>query len=201
VLLVLAGVLCAVAWWVLSIVGAWVSLPPHPARADVIVVSGGASNRTQHAVELFEQGMASELWHTGWSDAESTLSNREKLATMLPAAYRDRDHPVPEEAIHLLATSTTWEDGQTVAALAQERGIERILVVTDWHHSRRAVCVLRHHLKGSEITVLYDAALREPENLHGAWWLRNTSTRRLVWQELQKLAYYMVRYGLPLWEC
>jgi uncharacterized SAM-binding protein YcdF (DUF218 family) len=188
------GVLVGLCFIGCPLAGAWLSLPSQPTPADAIVVFGGSRNRTQQGIELFEQGLAPELWHTGWSEPATPPSRREQLA-----AKTDGGHRLPEHAIHLLETTSTWEDGREVARLAQQQGVQHLLVVTDWHHSRRAVCMLRHHLRESSITVSFASALDTPG--HIATWWQHKHTRHLVISEWQKLLYYWVRYGVPTWTC
>jgi uncharacterized SAM-binding protein YcdF (DUF218 family) len=177
-----------------TLAGSWLSLPSQPVPADAIVVFGGASNRTRYGIELFEQGLAPELWQTGWSASETPASNREQLTTAANA-----EDGLPEQSIRLLETSTTWEDGREVARVAQRQGKHHLLVVTDWHHSRRAVCMLRHHLADSGITVSFASSLPAPDHLT-TWWLDEHS-RHLVISEWQKLLYYWMWYGVPPWTC
>jgi uncharacterized SAM-binding protein YcdF (DUF218 family) len=172
--------------------GPWLVVPPNPHPADAIVILG--LDRTDYGIKLFKQGMAPEIWHTGWNSPESDASINNRIQAKLQAAH------IPHEAVHLLTTSSTWEDGEETAALARQRGVRSILVVTDWYHSRRALCVIRHHLKGSGVDIYY-AQRGKPYPHLETWWKKGNSNYGLVELELKKLAYYFVRYGLPLWEC
>lgn len=136
-------------------IGAWLEMPATAAQADAIVVLGGAAKeRLPVAIELFRDGLAPELWYTGAVD-----DTREGDGTSAQlAAKRAQEMGVPSEAITLLASSSTWEDGQQIAATAQARGSYRILVVTDSTSQNRVminssvvmVCSFRlsfHYLK------------------------------------------------------
>jgi uncharacterized SAM-binding protein YcdF (DUF218 family) len=106
---------------------------------------------------------------------------------------------VPQYAIHLLETTSTWEDGQAIAALVQARNISSILIVTSWHHSRRALCVIREHLAGSGVAIYYaaaPAATYSPET----WW-RHSRGWFLIGRELAAIAHYWQRYDVQAWGC
>ncbi len=176
-------------------IGRWVALSAQDVRhADAIVVLGGAVVRTNHGMRLYEQGVAPLIWHTGWVYGDSANPASEQLATRI-----GREHTIPDEALTLVTTYSTWEDGAAVAELVQEQGADQLVVVTSWHHSRRALCVVRHHLRGSEVEVTFSSA-RVPPHDPNDWW-QHPAMRRLVLEELAKLAYYGLRYGLPVWEC
>ena len=101
---------------------------------------------------------------------------------------------MPDEAIQVLSSTSTWEDGQAIAALAQQRNVRSVLIVTNWYHSRRAMCVVRQHLRNSGVSVYYDpppGAAVKPDN----WW-RSEQGRDMLFTELAKIGYYWVRYGL-----
>ncbi len=189
-----AGVLLLTTPLWLHSIGKWIVVPPEHVQADAIVVFAGSSARTREGVRLFERGFAPELWHTGVNGHLRSLSRQEWLA----AEMHTRTHSVPESAIWLLTTRNTWEDGAETAALARQRGLRSLLVVTSWHHSRRALCVLRYHLRGSGVQVHFAPSAPIPSNL-STWWY--AGERRLVFSELQKLAYYAIRYNLPVWQC
>lgn len=185
--------------WFLPLIGSWFMVPAFPTeRADAIVVLGGARTRSRSGIALFQRGIATELWHTGWKEPPfpSETSNHDHLTDLA-----GQPHQVPSEAIHLLTTRSTWEDGREIAALARKRHVQSIVVVTDWFHSRRALCVIRHHLRGSGVTVYYkpNPIVPMPDTFETVW--QDNHLRALVFSELKKLIYYGVHYGLPLWRC
>lgn len=94
---------------------------------DAIVVLGGdVAQRLPMAVELFQAGLAPELWYTGATE-ESLANSRGEIPRVVQAA---QELGIPAEAITLLATTSTWEDGREIAATVQARGTRSILVVT-----------------------------------------------------------------------
>jgi uncharacterized SAM-binding protein YcdF (DUF218 family) len=182
---VVALVVSAQTW--LAAIGHWLSYPAHAQAADAIAVYGGAQDRTIYGADLYRRGFAPELWHTGYAD-----DRRAVVALLLKRG-------LPPQAIQYLASDSTWEDARAVADLAQRRHLRRILVVTSWYHSRRAMCVVKHQLAGSGIEVSYDAP---PGRAGGPddWW-NYASSRRYVLRELVKLPYYWLRYGVTFWNC
>ncbi|MBN1890291.1 MAG: YdcF family protein [Thermoflexales bacterium] len=191
-----AGVLLWVTagWW-LPAIGRWLAVPARPGQADAVIVLGGSGPLAiRHGVELYHHIQAGELWYTGDGIApEMTFSYGESFARF--AVQQD----VPAESIHLLATTSTWEDGQAIAGLARQRHVRSLLIVTNWSHSRRALCVIQQQLDGSGIELYYDP----PRDLRYGpddWWLQEDGLVAVV-NELIKLVFYWRRYGLPLWRC
>ncbi|MCL5994968.1 MAG: YdcF family protein [Chloroflexi bacterium] len=169
--------------------------PSDPAPADAIAVFSGGRQRLRQAVALYRQGLAPELWHTG--DAPQGEEPFERSSQLARQAAIDMG--VPPDAIHLLPSTSTWEDAQQIAALARQRGIHSILLVTSWYHGRRGLCVMRRHLDGTGIRVTFQAASNVtfgPDN----WW-RNEEGFMDVVNEYIKFGFYWLHYGLAPWQC
>jgi hypothetical protein len=183
-------------------IGQWLMIPPNVHQADAIAVFGGEHERTQLASRLYRQGMAPQVWHTGWRSESARFPRRGIIA----AANQELLDTVPEHALYLLDTENTWEDAQAIANLAREHNVRSILVVTNWFHSRRALCSLRYHMHHTDdITIYYSPVLieereRERERNIDAWW-RQERIRRIVYSEYRKLAYYLLNYGVIPWGC
>ena len=105
-----------------------------PVKADVIVVLGGGSHeRPVRAAELFKEHAAPRIIISGWGDCEI---NRQLL---LAAG-------VPANAIKLETQSrTTRENAQFTIQLLREEKLGRVIIVTSWYHSRRALACFRHY--------------------------------------------------------
>lgn len=180
--------LLATANWWLAAIGYWLHQPEQLRQVDaVVVLGGGNSERLRQGVTLYQQGLTPEIWHTGdivWpgqtiSDARS--ATRQAIAQGIPA-----------EAVHLLTTTSTWEDGEQVAAFAQQRQIDSLLLVTDWWHSRRALCALHHHMDDS-VTIYFSPA---SSSFGPTTWWHSETGRTMVTRELLKSGYYWLRYGM-----
>lgn len=176
-------------------IGQWLSPAPQVRRVDAIVVLGGGyPRRILHGVALYQQGLAPELWHTGNITLPGTTTSHAQAAARLAQA-----RGVPPEAIHLLTTTSTWEDGREIAALARQKNVQNILIVTDWWHSRRALCAVQQHIAGSGINLYVDPP-RDPSSTPETWW-QHEAGRRAVFSEMAKLGYYWGRYGMVPWRC
>lgn len=173
----------------------WLAQPTTPRETDAIVVLGGSHERGKHAVALFEQGLAPRLWHTGWwNRAAPPLSSGELLETKI-----DGTHSIPEDRITFVYTTDTWEDGQAIARLVQEQSVRSLLIVTDWPHSRRALCVAQHALRGVDVAIFYDAPPDSPVSIDGWWW--HSKGWQAVVREMVALSYYWLAYGVSPWGC
>jgi uncharacterized SAM-binding protein YcdF (DUF218 family) len=186
-------VLTAQLW--LPALGHTLESPSNPAPSGAIAVLAGNQQRLQQAVSLYKQGYASEIWHTGDApQGEESYTRNAEIARQAAIGMG-----VPADAIHLLPTTSTWEDGQQIAAYARQRGVKSILLVTSWYHARRGVCVVRHHLAGTGIQLSFQSASNAtfgPDN----WW-HNEEGLIAVVNEYIKSAFYWVHYGLAPWQC
>lgn len=177
-------------------IGNWLDQPAELGHADAIVVlSGGGPGRMFHGIALYQQGWAPELWYTGDRPIPAMTSFTDaQLARDFALAQG-----VPAEAIHLLPTTSTWEDGQEIASLAHQEDIHNIIVVTDWYHSRRALCVIKKGLADADVQVYFSsppALTYGPDN----WW-QHEDGLVAVTNELIKFGFYWWRYGLIPWQC
>ncbi len=189
---ILALAFITAATW-LPWLGEWLAIAPNPQHADAIVVLGGGPERADHAAALYTRGLSGEVWITGDDPVSTASSNTRRLAERAVAGG------VPAQEIHLLVTTSTWEDGREIARFARERKLDSILVVTDWYHSRRAICVIHQQLGDAEVRVFYDPP---PDPIYGPrnWWAYSYR-RDAVLGEYFKLALYIVRYHLNLSSC
>ena len=105
-----------------------------PAQADVIVVLGGGSaERSEHAAELFKERAAPRIVVSGRGDCEI---NRQLLI----------EDGVPAAAIELETQSrTTRENAVLTVKLLRQQKSGRVILVTSWYHSRRALESFRHY--------------------------------------------------------
>jgi len=150
-----------------------------PVKADVIVVLGGGSHeRPERAAELFKEHAAPRIIISGLGDYE--INRRLLIAAGVPA-----------NAIELETRSrTTRENAQFTVNLFREQKLKRVILVTSWYHSRRAVACFRHY--APEIKFYsrpsYFASAR-------ADWSHNRIGSRIR-LEYVKLIGYWIRYGV-----
>lgn len=149
------------------------------ARADVIVVLGGGGyERPQRAAELFLAGDAPLLIVTGQGDSET---NRRLLTKK----------GVPADSIRLEPNArTTRENALLTLPLLRQAGARKVILVTSWYHSRRALRCFQHY--GSDIQFLSRPSYYAfPRNQ----WTREGLARHIR-SEYLKLAGYCLRYGI-----
>ncbi len=150
-----------------------------PVTGDVIVVLGGGSReRPERAAELFKEHAAPYIIVSGYGDAEN---NRRLLVSA----------GVPAKAIELENRSkTTRENAQFTIRLLREKQVKRVIVVTSWYHSRRALACFRHD--APEIKFFsrpsYFASAR-------ADWSNHHIGSRIRLEYVKLLGYWM-RYGV-----
>jgi uncharacterized SAM-binding protein YcdF (DUF218 family) len=110
---------------------------------DAIVVMGAANYngkpspllkaRLDHALELYEAGYAPLVILTGGKQPGDKYTEAETGRKYLAAHGVPDDAMVEEDSGH-----STWASMDGVASLMKDRGIERILIVTDPFHSLRS---------------------------------------------------------------
>jgi uncharacterized SAM-binding protein YcdF (DUF218 family) len=174
-LAVLAVVLGVAAWMFPQQV---LTVDSGPVKADAFVVLGGTADRPVRAAELFKAGEAPKIIVSGLGN---TVLNEHAL---------ERDG-VPQTAILLEPKSrTTRENAEFSIALLRQMGAHKVIIVTSWYHSRRALACFEHY--APDMTFYsrpsYFASAR-------AEW-RPKGVLGLVRAEYWKLAGYWVRYGV-----
>jgi uncharacterized SAM-binding protein YcdF (DUF218 family) len=177
--LVLLGLLLLLAVAAIIFPQPFLCVDSGPVKADVIVVLGGGSHeRPERAAELFKEHAAPRIIISGLGDYE--INRRRLMAAGVPA-----------NAIELETQSrTTRENAQFTVKLLREQKPKRVILVTSWYHSRRAVACFRHY--APEIRFYsrpsYFASAR-------ADWSHNRIGPR-VRLEYAKLIGYWIRYGV-----
>lgn len=103
-------------------------------QADAMVVLGGGSlERAERAAELFKAGETPRIICSGLGDAE------------VNAAFLTNSD-VPTAAILLEPKShTTRENAKFSIPLLRALGAKRVIIVTTWYHSRRALACFEHY--------------------------------------------------------
>jgi len=103
-------------------------------HADVLVVlGGGMRERPERAAELFHAGAAPRVLCTGFGD------DRLNRACLI-------SHGVPADVITLESESRSTRDNARFSLpLLRALGARRIIIVTSWYHSRRALACFEHY--------------------------------------------------------
>lgn len=161
--------------------GRIMSSPEHgPAAADLIVPLGGdVYRRAGRAGELYQAGYAPRLFLAGPVDARVALLEGQG---------------VPPAAILTDGKSRhSWDEAMNTFALMQANGWKTVLVVSDPPHLRRLAWTWEHVFVGSGMDFrLIAAPLPGWDAAH--WW-RNPVSAAYVKLEVEKLFYYLFRYG------
>ena len=149
-----------------------VSSPLQP--ADAIVVLGGEPvGRVQAAANLVTNGFAGHVVVSGEGDCENNRLFLERCG-------------VPGSVIELECDSqTTQQNAEFSVKRLRARGCKRVLIVTSWYHSRRALNTFRRY--APEIEFLSAPAARTQ-----AW----RYERSYIMAEYAKTIWYAVRYGI-----
>jgi uncharacterized SAM-binding protein YcdF (DUF218 family) len=150
-----------------------------PGRADAIVVLGGdVVHRPARALELYQQGAAPVIVISGNGDCQEV---RVFLA----------GNGVPATAIQLECGSrTTRENALLTVPLLRARRCRRVMIVTSWFHSRRALNCFRHDAPEIEFV-----SAPTTVDLPKSHWPNKYQRGRVV-SEYLKLLYYWPRYGV-----
>jgi uncharacterized SAM-binding protein YcdF (DUF218 family) len=114
----------------------------HQGSVDAIVVMGAAQYdgrpspqlqaRLDHVVELWNQGVAPTVIVTGGNQPGDRFTEAESSTNYLVEQGVPAAVIIAEDTGH-----SSWESLQNVASLARERGITRIVLVSDPYHTLR----------------------------------------------------------------
>jgi uncharacterized SAM-binding protein YcdF (DUF218 family) len=148
-------------------------------KADALVLlGGGAGERPTRAAELFKAGVGKMILVSGAGDADD---NRRMLIK----------RGVPPAAIQMERESkTTKENAAFSIPLLRRLGAKRVVIVTSWYHSRRALRCFQHYAPDIEFysRPSYFAYDRSD-------WRRERTNRRIRVEYLKVIGYWF-RYGV-----
>jgi uncharacterized SAM-binding protein YcdF (DUF218 family) len=150
-----------------------------PAKADVIIVLGGAAwERPEYAAELFKEHAAPEIIVSGAGDNQ--------IARLI--LLKDG---VPPDAIRMESKSrTTSENARYSIEMMRQDKMHSAIIVTSWYHSRRALKCFEHY--APELQFFSWPAMFESTHWQ---WMHKEEIKR-VYLEYLKLPGYWVRYGV-----
>jgi uncharacterized SAM-binding protein YcdF (DUF218 family) len=153
-----------------------------PVRADAMIVLGGGWNeRPDRAAELFREGAAPRIILSGEGDCETNLLLLVKAG-------------VPENAVETECKArSTRENALFTLPMLRKAGARRVILVTTWYHSRRALACFRHYAPDIEFysrPSLYACDRADWSQKAVAPYIR---------KEFAKLPGYWVCYGVRPW--
>lgn len=177
--LIVAGLLLAGIW-----VGSRLNSPQYltidsgPVQADAMVVLGGAIDRAARAAELFKAREAPQVLVSGTGDWQ--IHRKFLIQSGVP----------PERITVEDASSTTHNNARFSVSILRRMGAKRVIIVTSWYHSRRALACFRHEAPEMEF-------FSRPSYF---WYPINGSRSKYVdairRMEVAKLFWYASRYGI-----
>lgn len=192
ILIILTGVFSAL----LQPIGDYLIIQDKPKKVDMIVTSSGAEYRTDYAIELYKQGLASKLFFTGgYSEKNQRIEAEWSRRLALDAG-------APDDAV-IIDTSeviSTYQEALRLRSYldAHTETITTIMIVTDPYHTRRAKWAYKT-VFGDQIKVRMVPVPFESTNLSITWW-KDAESRKMVWNEYVKLVFYVIRYELSAGE-
>jgi uncharacterized SAM-binding protein YcdF (DUF218 family) len=150
-----------------------------PASGDVIVLlGGGLHERPFRVAQLYRQHVAPRIIITGQGDDEI---NRQILL----------QNGVPASAIEVENKSkTTQENAVNTLILLRAEKVNRVILVTSWYHSRRALKTFEHYAPD----ILFFSRPSYFAFASDDW--KKTGTTKRMRLEFLKLPGYWLRYGV-----
>jgi uncharacterized SAM-binding protein YcdF (DUF218 family) len=147
-------------------------------KADALVLLGGGEGRAERAAELYHQGAAPVIVVSGYGDCLYNIQTLERQG-------------VPSSIITAEpAALSTLENATKSVPLLRALRAHRVIIVTSWYHSRRALACFEHVAPDMEFfsRPSYDHFQPKPPNRTGYSWRVN--------YEYVKLVGYWFSYGV-----
>jgi hypothetical protein len=154
-----------------------------PQRSDLIVVLAGETDRRPAlALDLLRQGYAPRIL----LDVPASAKIYDSTLTQIAADYVRKLPVASQIALCPIAGLSTRDESHDVATcLTAEHGATRILLVTSDYHTRRALSILRHEIRGRYFLV---AAAHDDSQFGIRWWTHRQWAKicldewlRLIW--------------------
>jgi len=154
---------------------------PQPADA-ILVLAGETSSRPARALQLLRQGYSRRVILDVPADARIYGFTPLELAQMY-VAHLPEAGSIKLCPIHGLSTKEETQDA--AQCLAQE-GAASVLIVTSDYHTRRALNIFRHELRGKAFSV---AAAYDDVQFGTRWW-RHRQWAKTGFDEWMRLAWW-----------
>jgi uncharacterized SAM-binding protein YcdF (DUF218 family) len=169
--------------------GQWLAAGESNPKADVSVLLSGSKKRLETLIQLYAQGRVNAVYYAAGSD--ETTADLE--------AYRSifAKYDIPNENLYCGGlVKSTYDEAQTFQRKFAEitRPVKRIVLVSDRYHLRRGIWTFQQ-VFGEDLEITAYSTASSPEIADPQWW-KHQAAREQVLSETQKLAFYMVYYGL-----
>jgi len=149
-----------------------------PARADAIVaLTGPSAERVNAAIRLLEQDKGQRVLISG----VNREVRRQELRALTPGSNRLFNCCVD---LGFEAEDTTG-NAQEIAAWADAKGYDSLIVVTSDYHMPRALTEIRAAAPGVELTPY---AVETPSLDNSRWWKAAVTARRMTLEYMKYLA-------------
>ena len=154
-----------------------------PERSDVILVlAGDTDRRPAKGLELLENGYGRRVI-LDVPAAEKTFGFTDiELARKFAESW---PHPEAVKLCAITALSTREESHEAEKCLAQEDG-SRVLIVTSDFHTRRALSIFRHEIRGKTFSM---TAAWDDREFGVRWWTRREWAKTCLY-EWMRLAWW-----------
>jgi uncharacterized SAM-binding protein YcdF (DUF218 family) len=190
VVLILCAALVLFREGILLAVGDFLVIRDKLRPADVIHVIAGSDERTDYAIQLYQQGYAKEIFFTGgWCRFHNYFHG-------LHGRERALQRGIPSQTIAIDESPVTSTYGEVVRLKdfidRSKAPIRSVIVVSDPHHMRRARWTYQNILAG-KIAIEMAPVPFELSPDKRRWWTDRES-RMYVEAEYTKILYYYARY-------
>ena len=151
---------------------------PEPARADAIVaLTGPSAERVNAAIRLLEHGKGDRVLVSG----VNRDVRRQELRALTPGSNKLFNCCVDLG----FEAEDTIGNAQEIAAWAEAKGYDSLIVVTSDYHMPRALTEIRAAAPGVELTPY---AVETPSLDNSRWWRAAVTARRMTMEYLKYLA-------------
>ncbi|WP_439470809.1 YdcF family protein [Brevundimonas sp.] len=151
---------------------------PEPERADAIVaLTGPSAERVNAAIRLLEQDKGKRVLISG----VNREVRRQELRALTPGSNRLFNCCVDLG----FEAEDTIGNAQEIAAWADAKGYDSLIVVTSDYHMARALTEIRAAAPGVELTAY---AVETPSLDNSRWWRAAVTARRMTLEYMKYLA-------------
>lgn len=180
----------SVSWKPIAInYGQWLAAGELNPTGDMSVLLSGSEKRLETLIKLFEKGNVNAVYYAAGVD--ETLSDLESYRRI----FSKYDIPIDNLYCGELVRSTFHEAQAFQRKLREfKRPVDKIVLVSDRYHLRRGIWSFQQVL-GNDIEITAYSTPSSPEIAALQWW-KYPAARQQVLRETQKLAFYMLYYGL-----
>lgn len=155
-----------------------------PQKSDLIVVLAGETDRRPAlALDLLHQGYAPRIL----LDVPASAKIYDSTVTQIAADYARKLPVASQIALCPIAGLSTRDESHDVAAcLRGEHAPTRILLVTSDYHTRRALSIFGHEIRGKHFSV----AAAQDDSQFGIHWLTHRQWAKICLDEWLRLAWW-----------